>query len=196
MTRGPYLGYPWNHREDSVDRVDIGTTIVDSRNIGRIKYNIRKLYPQNKVINIKLSNTSNENIEDFKLHTSITTNKDMMARFKQYDETNPKMLRFLQQRMEFEKDVMEKHGMTLYPFPPSVNSYTLTPLKYLKLKTREKSLPAREDSEYDDVISTYKNSDDKISDDKKMITISGLDLMALLSQLRAENRNYSMQILV
>lgn len=193
------MGYPWNHHEDSAERVTIGTTIVDSRIIGGIKYSTRKLYPQNRVINIKLSNTSNEKIENFKSQTSGTKNKDTVAQFKQYDANRPKMLRFLQ-RKESERSILEKHEMTLNPFPPSVNGFTLTPLKYLKLKTRQQRLPALEGSEYDDtaatVISTYKNSDDKISDNKKMLTISGLDLMAVLSQLRAENRNYSLQILV
>lgn len=196
LTRGPYVGYPWNRGEGSADRVTIGTTIVDTRYIDGIKYNIRKQYPQNRIVNIKLTNTSNENLENLPSQTSNMTNKDVEARFKQYDETHTKILEFVK-RNESKKFDLKKDGITLYPFPPSVNSYALTPVKYLKLKTKKKSEPG---SEYDEVgvsvPSTYKNNDDNTTDNNKMLTISGLDLMAVLSQLRAENRNYSMQILV
>lgn len=197
LTRGPYLGYPWNRKEGSADRVTIGTTIIDSRSVDGIKYKIRKQYPQNRIINIKLTNTSNENVEYLPSQTSNMT-RDMVERFKYYDEANPKVL-VLVQRNESENNGIEKHGMT-YPIPSSVKGYTITPVKYLKLKTREKNVPVPEDSQYDNEVvsvpSTYKNSDDKTTDNKKMLSISGLDLMAILSQLRAENRNYSMQILV
>lgn len=202
LPRGPYLGYSWNRSEGSSDRGTTGSTTVGTKNIDGIKYNTRKQYAQNREINIKLTNTINENQSDLPLQPSQTsniTNEDMVAQFKHYDEIDSKMSGFLQ-RNESEKDILEKHDMTLYPLPPSVNNYTLTPVKHLKLKTREKTTRTREDSEYDDVdvsvTSTYKNSDDKITDNKNMLTISGLELMAVLSQLRAENRNYSMQILV
>lgn len=199
LTRGPSLVNPWNH-EGSADRVATSATIVDTGNIDGIEYNSRKQYAQNRQVNIKLTNTSNENQKDLQLQTTNMKNNDnMVARFKQYDEIDSKMLEFLQSN-EYETNTLGKHGMTLYSIRPSENGYNSTYLKYLKLKTTEK-LPARQDTEYNNfaavsVISTSKNSDFKITDNKKMLTISGLDLMAVLSQLRAENRNYSLQILV
>lgn len=193
LTEGPYLD---NQR--STDRVATSTTIVDTGTIDDIKYNVEKQYTQNRVDNIS-TNKSNETLTDLQLQTNNTKNKDMVARFKQYDEAVSK-LEFLQ-RNKAEKNILEKHGMTLYPTPLSAKGYkTSTSVTNLKQKTAENNLPNSEDSEYDDVAvsitSAYINSDDKITDNKKMLTISGLDLMAVLSQLRAENRNYSLQILV
>lgn len=189
------MGYPWNRGEGSADRVTIGTTIIDSRNIEAINNNIRKQYAQNKIVNIKLTNTSNEILDYGLSKTSNIINKGIVARFDQYNETDPKILGFLQRN---ESRKMKQRGMT-YPFPPS-NGFTFTPVKYLKLKTKGKSLSTLEGSEYEEVAvsvpSTFKNSDDKTTENKKMLTISGLDILAVLSQLRAENRNYSMQILV
>ncbi|XP_026327638.1 uncharacterized protein LOC113235932 [Hyposmocoma kahamanoa] len=197
LTRGPSLENPWNH-EVSADRVAASATIVDTENIDDIEYNTRKQYAQNRQVNIKLTNTSNENQKNLQLQTTNMKNKDnMVARFKQYDEIDSKMLEFLQSN-DYETNTLGKHGMTLYPIRPSENGYNSTYLKYLKLKTTEK-LPAHEDTEYNNNVAvtvTSKNSDFKITDNKKMLTISGLDLMAVLSQLRAENRNYSLQILV
>lgn len=200
QTLGRYSGYPWNRGEGNADGITMGTTIVDSGNIDDNKYTIRTPFYRNRIVNIKITNTSNSKLEV--VPSQISSNKDVVAGFKQYDESSKdvdqlKIFGFIQYN-ESDKNMSEKRE----PFPPTDYGYSLTPVKYLKLKTKGTTLPAAEVPGYDYEAyeldtTTYKNSEvKKTTERKNLLTISGLDLMALLSQLRAENRNYSLQILV
>lgn len=196
------MDYPWDRSEGSADRIPLGTPKVNFQNFGSRKYVSRIPYTRHRIVNINVTNTSSGN-PDILNHQTNMVIKDNLAGFKQYDESpivtdELAMFAFVQLN-ESNTDKYEKHG-TLDQYTPTGNVNNLTPVKYLKLKTRERTpAPPVTEYEYESYkldATTNKDSDDKNTDRQRMLNISGLDLMALLSQLRAENRNYSLQILV